>query len=251
VLVAILAGAVIATINPIELFNRAQDTAKRNDAAEYLSAFERYYTSQEAFPWNNINGGGTGAVSSGFTGVGGTKLLVGTTISGQSGQAFAVASLDPWAGVVGGLGDSGNYAKTEGVLMSSGEMKKAFAGKPYFDKSKVTTSYTDASNKMYVRWDGLQNINVCYCPQSYTERIDAIAKGNLKCITSVGTGSSYDYIFNIIEGTLPNGEIGKTIANFACLPATGADPKSVSFCNISTQASATPNLLCLPDGPLP
>lgn len=47
----VLAVAVLSAINPIEQINRGRDTGSRSDAEQLLSAFDRYYTSQEKYPW--------------------------------------------------------------------------------------------------------------------------------------------------------------------------------------------------------
>ncbi len=47
----VLAVAVLSAINPIEQINRGRDTGSRSDAEQLLSAFDRYYTTQEVYPW--------------------------------------------------------------------------------------------------------------------------------------------------------------------------------------------------------
>ena len=54
-LIAILSVAVLATINPIEQTNKARDAKFKNDAAEVLSAYERYFASQNNYPWNSLS----------------------------------------------------------------------------------------------------------------------------------------------------------------------------------------------------
>lgn len=51
-IIGILAVAVLSTLNPIEQINRGRDTRSRADAAELLSGIERYYTTNEVYPWN-------------------------------------------------------------------------------------------------------------------------------------------------------------------------------------------------------
>lgn len=52
-LIAILSVAILATINPIEQSNKARDARVMNDSAEMLNAFERYYSINGNYPWNN------------------------------------------------------------------------------------------------------------------------------------------------------------------------------------------------------
>ena len=47
----VLAVAVLSAINPIEQINRGRDTGSRSDAEQLLSAMDRYYTTQEIYPW--------------------------------------------------------------------------------------------------------------------------------------------------------------------------------------------------------
>lgn len=52
-ILGILAVVVLAAINPLEQINRGRDTAKRADAEQLLSAFERYNAFNGYFPWMN------------------------------------------------------------------------------------------------------------------------------------------------------------------------------------------------------
>lgn len=52
----VLAVAVLSAINPIEQINRGRDTGSRSDAEQLLSAFDRYYTTQERYPWQDPTG---------------------------------------------------------------------------------------------------------------------------------------------------------------------------------------------------
>ena len=50
-LIGVLAVAVLAAINPLEQLNRARDTGMESDASQLLAAIDRYYATQEEFPW--------------------------------------------------------------------------------------------------------------------------------------------------------------------------------------------------------
>ncbi|MBP9699885.1 type II secretion system protein [Candidatus Woesebacteria bacterium] len=65
-ILGILAVAVLSTINPIEQINRSRDTRTRSDAAEVLSAAERYYASREIYPWNVVPSGTNTLPATGF-----------------------------------------------------------------------------------------------------------------------------------------------------------------------------------------
>lgn len=52
-LIAILAVAVLATINPIEQRNRARDTAIKQTAADIIAAQERFFSVYGCYTWSN------------------------------------------------------------------------------------------------------------------------------------------------------------------------------------------------------
>ena len=49
--IGVLAVAVLSSINPLEQINKGRDTKKRSDAAQILNAIDRYYASQETYPF--------------------------------------------------------------------------------------------------------------------------------------------------------------------------------------------------------
>lgn len=53
-LIGVLAVAVLAAINPLEQLNRARDTGMESDASQLLAAIDRYYATQEFFPWVKV-----------------------------------------------------------------------------------------------------------------------------------------------------------------------------------------------------
>ncbi len=52
-ILGILAAALVATINPFEQLNKAQDANVQNTLVEYIDANVRYYTTHSAMPWND------------------------------------------------------------------------------------------------------------------------------------------------------------------------------------------------------
>ncbi len=50
--IGVLAVAVLSSINPLEQINKGRDTKKRSDAAQILNAIDRYYASQEEYPFD-------------------------------------------------------------------------------------------------------------------------------------------------------------------------------------------------------
>lgn len=53
--IGVLAVAVLSSINPIEQINKGRDTRTRSDAAQLVNAIDRYFATQEKYPWNNTN----------------------------------------------------------------------------------------------------------------------------------------------------------------------------------------------------
>jgi len=51
--IGVLAVAVISSINPIEQINKGRDTRTRSDAAQLINAVDRFYATQEKYPWND------------------------------------------------------------------------------------------------------------------------------------------------------------------------------------------------------
>lgn len=194
-LIAILSVAVLATINPIEQSNKARDAKFMNDASEMVSAYERYYTSQNVYPWN---------------------VGVGVSIAPSVTKA-AFISRDARFGVLG-IGGSAN-----GELIRTYELKSAFAGKePFADTSAVGTE-----DVMYLYHDGDSNY-VCFCPKSNTNRTGKNGE-NLKCLTGVATENALPIptpvLLNIGAGcSEPNLDsadfcaIGGVSANLMCAP---------------------------------
>jgi len=118
-LIAILSVAVLATINPIEQSNKARDAAMKNDAAEVLAAYERYYASQNYYPWN----------------VGGTDS---TLVIGSTQTTF-------------GVGQSA----LPGALIDTSELKSSFMGKKPFqsdakDEDMLVAYHNATTNSNYV-----------------------------------------------------------------------------------------------------
>lgn len=52
-IIGIIAVAVLSAIDPIEQINKGKDTRQRSDASEMLSALERYYATDEKYPWGS------------------------------------------------------------------------------------------------------------------------------------------------------------------------------------------------------
>jgi prepilin-type N-terminal cleavage/methylation domain-containing protein len=51
--IGVLAVAVLSSINPIEQINKGRDTRTRSDAAQTINAVDRFFATQEKYPWND------------------------------------------------------------------------------------------------------------------------------------------------------------------------------------------------------
>lgn len=148
-LISILSVAVLATINPIEQTNKARDAQFKNDAAEVLSAYERFYASQNAYPWN------IGPLST-DTLAAGVQLVI-----GGSSPAFGV------------LGHS--VGDTNAELIITSELKSSFQGKAPFSLTAA------AVDQIWTYHNGSDANYVCYIPKAKVNRTGAnVAK--LKCL---------------------------------------------------------------------
>lgn len=191
-LIAILSVAVLATINPIEQINKARDAKFKNDTAEVLSAYERYYASQNNYPWNP---GGVGST-----------VAFGTEIS--------IGSTDSLFGVLGA-------GTSNGVLITTSELKSAFTGKEPFQTP-------DNVDLMYTYHNGSDSNYVCFVPKANANRTGSVAT-TLKCLT------------------LASG----TAANLADIGENGCIAMTADLWNEPTNLlpdAARANLLCVPEG---
>lgn len=190
-LIAILSVAVLATINPIEQTNKARDSKFKNDAAEVLSAYERYYASQNAYPW--------------------TKVV---TNPASVDASVVYASTDPHFGVLLDSGDTSGA--TGGILIDSSELKSSFMGKDYFD-TNVTPEDT-----MYVYHNGNNGDNyVCYHPKANANRkVTNDTSVSLKCLNIAGAVlSDYGEAGCTIPSTgWDSTTMSGTNANLICVP---------------------------------
>ena len=152
-LIAILSVAVLSTLNPIEQTNKARDAKFQNDAAEALSALERYYASQQYYPWDDdVWGTGNGADET---------------------QVLGLTSKMPGFGVCAGAtynteatsckGADGKY----GELITTDELKSSFAQKDPF----ADTISTDL-NRLYLFKEAGSGgaVYVCFIPKAKTNR---------------------------------------------------------------------------------
>jgi type IV pilus assembly protein PilE len=66
-ILGILAAALLAAINPVEQLRKGQDTSLKTEAAEFVNADVRYYSTTNALPWFSVANGGANCYSGGNT----------------------------------------------------------------------------------------------------------------------------------------------------------------------------------------
>lgn len=129
-ILGILAAALIATIDPFEQLNKAQDANAKNTLVEYIDANVRYYTTHSAMPWND------------------------------TGNASATACVASAANITAGGQNLTGLLAADGcitALTTDGELKSSF------------TTATNILNQIYVKGTST-NLTACYAPKSRSQR---------------------------------------------------------------------------------
>lgn len=139
-LLGVLAAAVLAAINPLEQANRARDTRFRSDASQLLASIDRYFVTQDEFPW----------VTSGDV----TNNDVAFGFANATGQGVGLCGVD---------------CTTDGFLITNNELKTEFRNRDFI---KNGTNPTEA---LYVgkATGASSSIYACWVPKSKSERTKA------------------------------------------------------------------------------
>jgi prepilin-type N-terminal cleavage/methylation domain-containing protein len=156
-LIAILSVAVLATINPIEQSNKAKDSTMQNDSAEVLNAYERYYAAQASYPWNDVTSPKTGTVD--------TAISLNSSMAG-----FGLCTVT--AGVATPA-DPCAPKTSQGLLLSTTELKDSFLEKNYTKSQNDATVAPAFSDMLYVVKDAVgkgNSIHVCFIPKAKANR---------------------------------------------------------------------------------
>ncbi|MEK7182971.1 MAG: type II secretion system protein [Patescibacteria group bacterium] len=142
-LLAILATAVLAAINPLEQANRARDTRMRSDASQLLGALDRYFVSQEEFTW----------------------VTSGDVAANDAAYGFISAKDD---GV--GLCSTASGCNADGSLITSLELKTEFRNRDFI--KAADSAWADL---LYLgkAAGGSSSIYACWVPRSTSERAKA------------------------------------------------------------------------------
>lgn len=143
-LIGVLATALVATLNPIEQINKARDSRYKNDAAEVLAAIERYYATQQFYPWSDdVWGEDDGAPVEDPLGLTGKMSGVGICSGGPL------------------YDDEQTTCDGEGELIATDELKSSFA-----KKSQFKENVTDLDQLYLFRPAGSSSVYVCFIPKA-------------------------------------------------------------------------------------
>lgn len=150
-LIGVLAVAVLAAINPLEQLNRARDTGMESDASQLLAAIDRYYASQEKFPWVVIGVAGGG------------------TATNDAAYGFVSAREVP----VGICGLASCATTTPGLLLAQYELKSEFMNRRFIRTS--TGGVPTEKELLYVgkAAGASSSVYACWVPTSQAKRAKA------------------------------------------------------------------------------
>lgn len=163
-LLGVIALIVIAAINPIEQANRARDTRMKADAAQLISAIDRYFATHSVFPWVTAGEKANNEVSFGF-----------------------ISAIDTGVGICG-ADCSPSDRSTDGLLITTEELKTEFKNRDF-----VQTDV--AADELYIgKASGTaSSVYACFVPASQAERSKAVDAGKVYTIdTSNGSRSQTD-----------------------------------------------------------
>mgnify|MGYP001580286562 FL=1 len=149
--IAVLAVAVLSSINPIEQINKAKDTGSKSDASEVLNAMERYYATFNCYPWE----------------------VTGTSPNKKCPASYTYGQLSTVA-----IGSATGLSVLQ-ELVDKSEVKPQLQ-----TRLAAQTSYT-LTNALAVTGDAGQLVHVCFKPASKT--FTAQANGD----ASGATGTIY------------------------------------------------------------
>lgn len=150
-LIGILAVAVLSALNPIEQINKARDAAKRADASQLLSALDRFFASNEKFPWNNYDTHST-SVDELFAG---TAEMTGVGVCGEAGITADAADTNS---------DTGGCTD-DGYLVNTQELKTQFGKRAYFKSTALD------ADKLYIYKAAAEpSVSICFIPASKATR---------------------------------------------------------------------------------
>jgi len=167
--IGILAVATLSAINPIEQINKGKDTRTRSDASELLSAVERYYSTQEQYPWNAA-----------------------TT---------AVAPYAAWTAIpttTAAFSTDGALAWIQN-LATANEVKPAFASRLYNNYQSKTIA-AGTNEFVLLKAANSDEVRACFVPSSKQFKLEAVRKC---CAATAVDGKCADVAASGLKGSTP------------------------------------------------
>lgn len=156
-LIGVLAVAVLSAINPIEQLNKGRDAGRRADSAQIINAIDRYYASNEEFPWNSSTAFDINAVAAVDDEFKATADMAGVGICG-----VAIVPGTPTE-----VNSDANGCIDEGLLVSGEELKSQFSKRRAFRTVPVK------EDVFYVVKEANDpSVAVCFIPSSKATRTD-------------------------------------------------------------------------------
>lgn len=156
-LIGVLAVAVLSAINPIEQLNKGRDAGRRADSSQIINAIDRYYASNEEFPWNNSTVFGAAAVAAVDDEFKATGDMAGVGICG-----VAVVPGTPTE-----VNIDANGCVDEGLLVAGEELKSQFAKRRAFRALPVKEDVFYVVKEL-----NDPSVSVCFIPSSKGTRND-------------------------------------------------------------------------------
>ena len=159
-LIGILAIAVLSALNPIEQINKARDARKRADSAQLLKGIDRYFASNEKFPWNNYDD---------------MSASVDLLWAGRAEMVGAGVCSDGTTTLSTSLSQDSAGCDGDGYLITTQELKVQFGKRDYFKSSNIGT------DELYI-WKGAADpsVTICFVPASKATRDTAGVGTTLK-----------------------------------------------------------------------
>ncbi len=192
--IGVLAVATLSTINPIEQINKGKDTRTRSDASELLGAIERYYSTQEQYPWNSA---ATAA----------TPYLAWTAVATTT-EVFNSDGALAWLQ----------------NLAASNEIKPAFGTRLYNNYQTKVGLGTGATNNEFIILKAADSdeVRACFKPTSKQFKLEAVHKC---CAAGATTNKCADAAAAGLKGSTPLTYAGFTL----CANNTGDDSNTASI----------------------
>lgn len=156
--IGLLAVTVLSTINPIEQINKSRDASSQSDASQLIAALDRYYASNEMYPWNKFCEGGTCLDA---------EKLAENTFPVASGVACSPVGSNPGSGTC--LLSKASAEKWLPSLSASNEVKDTFV-------QRIYNKGASAQEQLWLyKAAGVgKSVAVCFKPRSNQQKRDAI-----------------------------------------------------------------------------